>query len=173
MKIVDKLKEIIDPTSYRGSAIEYGSAPEALYGNSLFDYEINNWKVICIQKDRDCFDELRIFRRFAYHLECSEGGCLSVDEAIGRINLEDIQILLIKNTDDPISVLEGFSLEKRKTQVVCVQQEDDSESRKELTLHLDRRGFRLHERVLVSDIYIRKIEQADTRLEFSESIFEV
>lgn len=172
MKIVDKLIEIISPLAMRGSAIEYGSAPEALHGNSLFDYEVNNWKVICLQPDKACFEDLRIFRRFARHLNCDESGCQSIDEAISMINLEDIQILLIKNTTDPLPVIKGFSLEKRNTQIVCVQQEHHAHSRKELADYLKSRGYTFLERVLVSDIYV-KTEDHKNDLHFSESIFEV
>jgi hypothetical protein len=172
MKIVDKLVEIIAPHTIRGSAIEYGSAPEALHGNSLFDYEVNNWKVICLQPDKNCFEELRIFRRFARHLNCDGGGCPTIDQAISMINLEDIQILLIKNTPDPLPVIQGFSLERRNTQIVCVQQNENYPSRAELTIYLKSRGYNFLERVLVSDIYVRSKDHRNG-LHFSESIFEV
>ncbi len=172
MRIVDKLVQIIAPHTVRGTAIEYGCSPDDLHGNSLYDYELNNWRVICFQKDKDCFDEIRIFRRLAIHLQCNNFDCQTIDDAISNINLTDIEILLIRNTDDCLSVVKGFSLERRNTQIICVEQSENSPSRSEFVQHLKSRGYLFLERVLVSDVYIKDNNKKNHQ-EFSESIFEV
>lgn len=170
MRIVDKIINILPPESMRSGAIEYGSAPESFHGNTLYDYEIKNWKVLCIQPDRECSEELRMYRRFVLNLDCSADSGDSLDSVLSRINIEDIKILLVKKTRNPLSVIKTLSLGERNTEIVCVEQ--DPGDSLIVTEYLEKHGFRFLERVIVSDIYIRDEQKSNVQNSF-ENIFEV
>lgn len=168
MTIVERIKQIIQPQSMRSSAIEYGAAPEAFHGNTLFDFEVSNWKVLCIQAEKECAEETGIYRRFVINEDCSRDGGSSLDEIVKRINVDEIKILLIKNTPHPLEIIGGFSLDLRETEIVCVQQEENN--RNEVSSYLRKKGFRFLERVLVSDIYIKDENNVTNDL---QNIFQV
>ena len=172
MNIVERLTELLPPSSTRSSAIEYGSAPESNHGNTLFDFEINNWKVLCMHPDKGCCDEVRIFRRLVINKDCSENGNFTLNEIISNINVEEVKILLIKNTQekDILHIINGLDLIERKTQIVCIQQKETS--RREIETYLKGKGFRFLERVLVSDIFLKDEEYCQDA-SLIENIFRV
>lgn len=175
MNIIERLTELIPPSSARSSAIEYGAAPESNYGNTLFNFEINNWKVLCIHPDKECCDETRIYRRFVLNKDCSTGGNSTLDDAISRINVEEIKILLIKNTKDEEipHVIKGLDLVGRKTQLVCIQENESTRGMVES--YLKGKGFRFLERVLVSDIFVKdpELERVERNFSQIDNIFQV
>jgi hypothetical protein len=170
MEIVKRLCEILPYDSERSAAIEFGSTIEVFDGNSLYDYEIHCWKVICIQENQSKYDHLRILRRLCLNVDCVSHNGISLDQALSRINIEDIRILLIKNTQNVLRVLKGFSLERRNTKLICIEQpEQDSDA---VTSYLSSRGFKFQERFLVSNIYLRDEDFVPIEESF-ENIFEI
>lgn len=175
MNIIERLTELLPPSSSRSSAIEYGAAPESNYGNTLFNFEINNWKVLCIHPDKECCEETRIYRRFVLNRDCSKKGDFTLDAVISRINVDEVKILLIKNTqeEDILHIIKGLNLMDRKTELVCIQQNDNT--RRMVEPYLRGRGFRFLERVLVSDIFVKDPELDREERNFSQidNIFQV
>ena len=175
MNIIERLTELLPPLSTRSSAIEYGAAPESNYGNTLFNFEINNCKVLCIHPDKGCCEETRIYRRFVLNRDCSKSGDFTLDGVISRINVDEVKILLIKNTQEEeiLHIIKGLDLSGRKTEIVCIQQGEDSG--REIEAYLKENGFRFLERVLVSDIFIKDAkfitDQKDPS--FIDNIFQV
>lgn len=172
MNIVERLSHLISPTSFRSAAIEYGAAPESINGNTLFNYETNNWRVLCIQSDKECCEETRIYRRFVINKDCSSRGEYTIENILSQINIKDVKIFLIKNTPhlDLLHVIQGFNLIQRKTEIVCIQQEESQ--RNNTAPYLLKNGFKFLERVLVSDIFIKN-EQFKLKQNTIKDIFEV
>ncbi len=170
MEIVKRLCEILPYDSERSSAVEFGSTVEVYHGNSLYDYEINCWKVICIQENQSRYEDLRIQRRLCLNVDCVGPNRITLDQALSRINIEDIRILLIKNTTNVLDVLKGFSLEQRKTKLICIEQlEHESLA---VTSYLSSKGYRFQERHIVSNIYLRDDDFVPSTGSF-ENIFEI
>jgi hypothetical protein len=78
--------------------------------------------------------------------------------------------LLIKNTTNVLDVLKGFSLEQRKTKLICIEQlEHESLA---VTSYLSSKGYRFQERHIVSNIYLRDDDFVPSTGSF-ENIFEI
>ena len=146
MEIVKRLCELIPAENEQSGAVEFGASAQVDYGNSLYDYELARWKVICIQADPDIYDELRTIRRLCLNVDCLSPGGPTLDNVFSRINIDDIKILLIKNTKKIVDVLKGFSLESRKTELVCIEQ--SSEIKPQTDSYLSTLGFKFHERFI-------------------------
>ena len=173
--ICDRLVQLIDPDKFRSGGLEYGATDNYAHENHLYEFEARNWKVICLQPDEEEFIKLRLFRRLSRLLDCEEDGSISIDEFLGRTNVREIKILLIKNTKSPSKVLSGFSTEKWGTEIVSVQHPSQEEKYKSEEI-LKRAGFVYLETVAVSDFYVKPGEMFSGQppiVTTNEKIFEV
>ena len=173
--ICDRLVQLIDPVKFRSGCLEYGASDDYSFENHLFEYENRNWKVLCLQPDENKFNNLRIYRRLSKLIDCEKGDGITLDGFIKRTNVQEIKILLIKNTKYPSRVLSGFDLSKYNTEIVCVQHPHYSEKRSVENI-LKNNGFEHFERVAVSDVYVKPGEMFSGELKEkspNENLFEV
>ena len=161
--ICDRLVEIIDPTSYRSGALEYGASEFWIHENHLLSYEENNWRVLCLQPKEERFIELRLYRRLCKLIDCERDPANSIDGFLETTNVPEIKIFMIKQSDLPSKVLAGFSPERWGTELICVEYPNSFE-RQESEKIIFGKGFKHLESVSVSDVYI-KVDRDNQDLE--------
>lgn len=133
--------------SEKGICVEYGSDSTPKYEDHLYQFEENNWIVLCIQPDSSIFSSVRTHRRLVLNEKCGSVDSIDskrLDTVLSKTNINKVDLLLLKRDHDFYSILKGFDPIRWNTSTIVVEIPDGDER---IGNHLGNLGFGFIERI--------------------------